>query len=247
MFGEILALSAFSYLLFNSFKKLNKTWRVRRNAKVYMGDEVSVYTDRGAKYAYKGICDYLSGDYSSSIKRFEKAMTFSTMYQNNAFCLDWMSRCYEAQEKPVELLNCCIKAVQSDPTNVKSLFNLADMYVRRGLFSKAEFYYKQVITYDKDNTAAYFLVGTLFMGRGMYEQAEEYFIKTLETDDKFTAAMSELAVLAAIDGDYKKMESYLLQIAKCEEAVKSIDRAETERLKKRLNSIRKMKELCNDS
>ena len=217
-----------------------KTLRLRKQAKLHIGDEVSIHSDLGAKFAYKGIFAYLNGDYVRSLSHFEKAMKHSTVSQNNAFCLDWMSQCYEAQEKPVVSLRCCVKAVQVEPGNIKSLFNLADMYVRQGNFAKAEFYYNQILRYDSKNTAASFMLGTLFMGKGLYEQAEEQFGKTLEMDDKFTSAFAEMSVLMAFKGDYLKMDSYY-------EKAKERKYVETDRLKNRLISIMKIQELCHDN
>jgi tetratricopeptide (TPR) repeat protein len=216
-----------------------KHLRIRKHAKIHIGDEVSVHTDKGAKFAYKGICAYLSGDYSSALTHLERALKFSTVSQNNAFCLDWMSQCYDAQEKYEESLQCCVKAVQAEPTNIKMLFNLADMYVRRGRFDKAEFYYNRILNYDEDNIAACFMLGTLFMGCGEYERAEGFFLKALEIDGRFVAAMAEMSVLCAIKGDYSTMNRYYAEAT-------DKQYIESDRLRERLDSIEKMQGLCND-
>jgi tetratricopeptide (TPR) repeat protein len=235
----IFFLAGFSIGLVYICKRLISVWRIRKYAKVNIGDEVSIHHDKGAKLAYKGICAHLSQDHSKALVYLEKAMKYSGVSHNSAFCLDWMSKCYEALEKPAETLSCRIKAVEIEPSNVKSLFNLADMYVRNGAFSKAEFYYKRILRYDKENLAATFMLGTLFMGRGLYSQAEEQFLKTLEMDNESEAALTELSVVMAIKGDYSRMDSYF-------DKAKDGEYIESDRLKKRLNSIKKMKDLCND-
>lgn len=220
-------------------KRMKRAAVISRFAKAGIGGEVSIYRDKGANFAYKGIYDYMNGDFSKALTRFEKAMAFSGGGHNKSFCFDWMSRCYDALEKTTESLDCRVKAVEAEPSNLKSLFNLADMYVRMGSFSKAEFYYNRILRYDSDNIAATFMLGTLFMGRGLYDKAEEQFVKTLQLDNKSDAAAAELSVIMAIKGDYSKMESYF-------EKTKNGNYTDPDRLKKRLNSIKKVKELCND-
>jgi tetratricopeptide (TPR) repeat protein len=206
-------------------------------AKISIGNEVSIHRDKGAKLAFRGILAFFRSDYSRAITHLEKAMEYSFVSHNNAFCLDWLAQCYDAQEKYNQSLECCVKAVQVEPSNIKSLFNLADMYVRRGLFEKAEFYYNRILRYDGTNAAACFMIGALFMGRGRYDEAQEQFLKTLDIDAQFVSAMAELSVVCAIKGDYSKMDSYY---AKAE----NNNYIESDRLKKRLNSIKKMQELC---
>ena len=225
--------------LFHVVKRLNAVSRIRKRAKKQIGEEVSIYSDKGARLAYKGICASLSEDYSKALTYFEKAMTFSGVSHNSVFCLEWMAKCYDAQEKPMELMRSRVKAVQLEPSNLKSLFGLADLYVRNGLYSKAEFYYNRILRYDNDNIAARFMLGTLFMGRGFYDEAEAQFIKALEIDKETKAASAELSVIMAIKGDYDKMEHYYAK-------AKDDEYADADRLKKRLSSIKKVKDLCND-
>jgi tetratricopeptide (TPR) repeat protein len=222
--------------MFNIVKSL----RLRKNAKTHIGDEVSIRKDKGARFAYKGIYAFLNEDYSASIDYFEKAMKYSTVTHNYAFCLDWMSQCYDELDNPAESLRCCVKIVQAEPSNVKYLFNLADMYTRRGLFEKAEFYYNRVLRYDSKNIIASFMIGTLFMGKGCYDEAQTQFQKTLDMDEKFTSAMAELSVIHAIKGDYSQMDSYYTK-------ARDHKYDESERLKKRLDLIKKMQGLCYDS
>jgi tetratricopeptide (TPR) repeat protein len=219
-------------------KQLKRLALNRRQAKTYIGDDVSIRHDEGAKYAYRGICAYLGGDYVESLVNLKKALEYSTVSHNNAFCLDWMSQCYESLDKPMESLHCCVKAVQAEPSNIKSLFNLADIYVKQGLFEKAEFYYNQILHYDKNNAPAKFMIGTLYMGLGEYRNAEEQFLEILETDNRFTSAFAELSVINAIKGDYFEMDNYY-------ERAKNNRYVESVRLRKRLDSIKKIQGMCN--
>ena len=213
--------------------------RVRATAKMCIGDEVSILLDKGARLAYKGVYAFLNDDFSKALGYFEKATEYCYDSHNSAFCLDWMAQCYEMLEKPSDSLACRVKATQVQPSDIKSLFFLAEMYTRRGLFTKAEFYYSKILRYDSGNVAARFMLGTLYMGRGLYAQAEKQLTNALDMDGEFAAAAAELSVIMAIKGDYSRMESYFA-------SVKAHKYEETGRLEKRLNSIKKMKELCND-
>jgi tetratricopeptide (TPR) repeat protein len=222
------------------FRWLIKSARFRRHAKISIGDEVSIKEDRGARLAYKGIYAFLNSEYSKSLKHLEEAMKYSMVSHNSSFCLDWMAQCYDALEKPKDSLRCCVRAVEVEPSNIKALFNLADAYVRNGSFAKAEFYYNRILRYDSKNASASFMLGTLFMGRGQYDEAHEQFLKTLEIDERSTAAMAELSVVCAIKGEYSDMDGYY-------EKIKDKKNVEADRLRKRLNSIKRVRELCNDS
>jgi tetratricopeptide (TPR) repeat protein len=220
---------------------------IRRSALACIGDEVSIYTDKGALLAYKGIYAYLCGDYSKALQILEKALKYSHVSHNSSFCFDWISQCYEAQEKSGESLTYCVKAVEAEPSNIKSLFNLAEMYAREGSFEKSEFYYSRILRYEAKNSTAAFMLGMLFMGRGEYEQAEEWFLKTLELDPEFAAANAELSVIMAIKGDYSKMDGYLSDSQKpISRRHRGIIEIDSDRLKKRLDSIKRIQELVTE-
>jgi tetratricopeptide (TPR) repeat protein len=219
--------------------------RLHRRAIACIGDEVSIYTDKGARYAYKGVYAYLNGDYSRALTHLEQALKYSLVSHNSSFCLDWISRCYEAQDKPVESLTYSVKAVEAEPSNVKSLFNLAEAYARDGVFGKAEFYYNTILRYDADNASAVFMLGMLEMGRGEYDDAEVHFLRTVELDPKFSAAYAELAVLMAIKGDYSRTDVYRAKVGETNRA--DIMGLDAERLNKRVDSIKRIQELCCDN
>ncbi|MCL2071359.1 MAG: tetratricopeptide repeat protein [Oscillospiraceae bacterium] len=220
-------------------KRLVEAHCIRNCAIKNIGNEVSIYNDKGAKLAYKGICAYLNEDHSKALTYLENAVRYSQVSHNSAFCFDWMSRCYEALGKYRESLNCCVKAVEAEPSNIKALFGLANMYVRNGAFSKAEFYYNRVLRYDQKNSYASFMLGTLFMGRGLYDKAEEQFLKTIELNNESEEAFAELSVVMAIKGDYSRMDSYFAEVTKSSNGKYT----DSDRLRKRLNSIKKMKDL----
>ncbi|MCL1881400.1 MAG: tetratricopeptide repeat protein [Oscillospiraceae bacterium] len=221
-------------------KRFRTALKYHKTAIQCIGEEVSIYKDKGAKYAYKGVRAYLIEDYSKALKCFEIALKHSDVSHNCSFCYDWMSQCYEAQNKPIETLAYSVKAANAEPSNIKSAFNLAENYARIGLFEKSEFYYKRVLDSEGENVAAHFMLGMLCMSRGMYDEAKDYFLKTIEIDANFAAAYAELTILMAIKGDYSQSNSYFNK-AQDKELI------ETERLKKRLDLIQKMQKLCQNA
>ncbi|MCL1832008.1 MAG: tetratricopeptide repeat protein, partial [Oscillospiraceae bacterium] len=221
-------------------RRIILTWRVHRAAMACIGDEVSIFADKGAKFAYKGVYAYISGDYVKALDYLECALKFSYVSHNSSFCFEWIAQCYEALEKPAETLNYSIKAVDAEPSNVKSLFNLAELYANEGAFTKAEYYYNTILRYDADNATAPFMLGMLHMGRGRYDEAETQFMNAIAKAPDNEAVYGELAVLMAIKGDYVRMEEYYPK------AVVETREDKSSRLKKRLNSIKRIQELCSD-
>jgi len=232
------------FALLQVIKRAIITRHIRRAAKACIGEGVSIFFDKGAKLAYRGIYSFLDGDFSKAIKCLEKSLKYSYVPQNCSFCYDWIARCYDAQDKTTEALTYSVKAVQAEPSNIKSLFNLAEMYARDGAFEKSHFYYNMVHKYDSKNPQAYFMQGMLSMGIGNYDEAREHFLKTVELEPKFHSAYSELSVIAAIEGDYSQADSYR---AKADaQPFGNFTNSDSERLQKRLNSIKRIQELCHD-
>jgi tetratricopeptide (TPR) repeat protein len=135
--------------------------------------------------------------------------------------------------------------VNAEPTSIKSLFNLAEMYARDGVFSKAEFYYNMILRHEKVNSSATFMLGMLFMGRGMYDEAEKRLLEVTELEPEFADSYVELSVLMAIKGDHSRAEDYL----KKADSISVNDKTELDfaRFGKRISSIKRMQELCCDN
>ncbi|MCL2633209.1 MAG: tetratricopeptide repeat protein [Oscillospiraceae bacterium] len=221
-------------------KHAMETVRIHNDAKLNLGSKIPLHKDKGARLAHKGLCAFFRNNYGKALLYFEKAMEHSYVSQNNAFCLDWMIKCYDAQEKYDEALQCCIKAVNYAPSNIRTLFNIADRYSRAGRFDKAEYYYNTILKYDKDNVAAIFMLGAIHMGGERYEEANNQLSRVLEIDERFTSAAAELSVLSAIRDDQNQAEIYYNQ-------VKDNNFRDLDRLEKRLTSIKTIRDLCNDS
>jgi tetratricopeptide (TPR) repeat protein len=235
------------FLAFFVFKRLFVKSCIYKTAIDNLGNEVSINSDIGALMAYKGIFSYLDDDYAKALQYFEESIQCSEVAHNTAFCYDWMANCYDALNKPSEAFRCCVKAVESEPSNLAALFGLADAYARKGLYEKAEYYYRKILREQKDNSAAIFLIGVLYMGQARYEDAEKQFNETIkierksgeyfEPGNKTGAALAELSLLSAIKGEYALADSYF---SKATENMYS----ESKTLRKQLDSIKMMKELC---
>jgi tetratricopeptide (TPR) repeat protein len=238
---QIIVITAVTILFIYACAKLWRylwVWaRVRAVAMQFIGSEASLYTDKGAKYSYKGICKYQKNDIAGALKCFEKALTYSYIPYNRSFCYDWISQCYECQDKFPEALTFSRKAAEEDPENVKAVFNLADCYARDGMYDKSEFYYNVILKYDKCNLMAIYMLGMLALSRGSYDKAEECFVETLKLDPHFSSAHEVISIVSAIKGDYERADKYWKNI-------KEIGHPFTDRLKQRLDSIKRIQELC---
>ena len=224
-------------LTYELIRRLIKNLVCSKQAKIHIGTEVSVRSDEGAWFAYRGVYFYFRENHAKALRCFERALKNSYITQNNAFCYDWMSRCYTLLDKQAEALEYSLKAARAEPTNAKVLFNLCDIYVKQGGFKKAEYYYEQVLRYDEGNVMAHFMLGVLFMGRGLYDKAEKTFVEITQKHKSFSSAFAELSVLMAIKGDYSQMDSYY-------NLAKNHNYLDWGRLEKRLNSIKDIRETC---
>jgi len=217
-------------------------------AKLFISGGFFLPFDKGARLAYKGVCDCFKQRFEKAIVSFEKAMKYSYETQNCVFCLDWMSKCYDAVGKPEMSFNCCVKSVEISPGNIQSLLNLAERYLGKGKLEKARYYYQNVLKYDADNDYAKFMTGIIDMLSGDYSKAAEMFYPVAENTavnaktqaaGKFPLLTAEAAIIAAIQGDKGKSRFFL------ESALKS-GYEETERLSGRIDCIEKMRKLCLD-
>jgi tetratricopeptide (TPR) repeat protein len=218
------------------FKRVTEDIRLRYDAKLNIGSRVSLREDKGARLAYEGICDCFKHKYEKAVVCFEEAIRHSYDPHNCAFCLEWMTKCYDAQGMSDESFNCCVKAVQVAPSSSTALSNLADRYVKKGWYDKAEFYYKSVLKFDEKNDYAIYLHGMIEMGRGHYEEAVNWFEKPTKTEE-YPPLIAEHAMVSAITGNYDKAEIFY-------EKAKNKGYEEIKRLREKLDCIKRVRELC---
>jgi len=143
-------------------------------ARMFVSGGFFLTRDKGARLAYKGVCDCFKRNYEKAIAFFEKAMKYSYDPQNCVFCLDWMTRCYDAEGKSDRSLGCCVRAVEVSPGNIPALFNLAERYLERGQLEKARFYYEKVLKYDEKKRLREIYDGNnRYVRRGLRESRRE--------------------------------------------------------------------------
>jgi len=237
----IIILPAIAFLLAVALRPVADNIAICLKAEMFVSGGLFVPKDKGARFAYKGVVNCFKQNYVKAVFFLEKAMKYSYDPQNCVFCLDWMTKCYDAQGKPDRSLDCCIKAVEVFPSNIPSLFNLAERYLGRGKFDKARYYYETVLKYDEKNNYAKFMTGVTDMLSGEYARASEIFAPLEKISEQLPIMSSELAVIAALLGDMQKSREF-------SESAKKGGYEEPERLSGRLDCIERMRELClNDS
>ena len=130
------------------------------------------------------------------------------------------------------------------------MYNLANTYVRKKEYKKAEKYYLKAIENGADNSA-YNNLGYLYYYKlNNLEKGEEYFLKAIEMNKRDTDPMENLANLYFSAGKDKEAEKLLLKVVELEENEKHLnnllkfyneigENRKAQRIEKRLEKIKK--------
>jgi len=234
-------IGAAACLLFAVLKRVVKSIVISDKAKLCVSGSLFIPNDKGARLAYKGVRACFAHDYEKAVAHLEEAMKYSYDEQNRLFCLEWLTRCYDARERYDYSLNCCVKAAEACSDNPAVLFGLADRYSGAGRFDKAKFYYEAGLRHVKKNDYAAFMLGELELLGGDYEKAAEKIYPLAEAEGNAVMA-ARAALLAAIEGDEQKSRDFLEKVGKSHP-----NREERDNLEDCINCVNRVRELCNDS
>jgi len=234
-------IGAAAALLFAVLKRAVKSIATSDKAKLCVSGSLFIPRDKGARLAYKGVRACFAHDYERAIAYLEEAMKYSYDEQNRLFCLEWLTKCYDARERFDYSLNCCVKAAEACSDNPAVLFGLADRYSGAGKFDKAKFYYEAGLRHVKKNDYASFMLGELELLGGNYEKAAEKIYPLADAEGNSVMA-ARAALLAAITGDGQKSRDYFEKTGN-----PGINREERDNLEDCINCINRVRELCNDS
>ena len=98
------------------------------------------------------------------------------------------------------------KAIELDPTNAETFYNLGKLYTSKKEYAKAIQAYDKAIDLDPSSPDAFFNLGFLYYGRKDYSKAEALFLKVTELQPAYLdEAYFNLAVVQNLQG--KKKES----------------------------------------
>lgn len=184
------------------------------------------------------ICYWKSGDFKLATSTLERSLRikkvslgeedpdYKASLLNLANILHDNNNRVRAENLYMEVIESYDSTSFKDGYYVAALNNLGSLYERQALFSQAEKYYLEVLTYtneaagDSHSTYAKALhnLGNLYKKTGNIKKAEEHFEKSLMVFTKnnrheleFAALLSDYGLFFADRGNFSKAEEYLKQ------------------------------------
>lgn len=167
-----------------------------------------IRNDEAAKYAYKGIVKLFQGKYPDADDLLQKALSLSTVRQNQMFCTEWLVKLYEATDNDSRLLWCYRKAAEFAPDDPEVQSRLGHAYYADGKLSNAEYCFRQALEYDPNHGYSYYSLAKIQMVRGEDEKALETLQKLLTIQENHPLVLAELATWYAIHDDEEKCREY---------------------------------------
>lgn len=103
------------------------------------------------------------------------------------------------------------KAVERDPSDTESFFDLGRFQLLQGHFEEALASFETVLKQDPDSVTAQTLIGNLRMAQGKLKEAELAYLKALGMEPRYAAAHNELGNLYLRRGDKEGARSEFLR------------------------------------
>lgn len=163
-----------------------------------------IRNDDAAKYAYKGIVKLFQGNYPDADDLLQRALSLSTVRQNQMFCIEWLIKLYEATENDARLLWCFRKAAEFAPDDPEVQSRLGHAYFADGKLSNAEYCFEQALRYDPNHGYSYYSLAKIYMVRGEEEKALETLNRLTKIQENHPLVYAELATFYAMRDDEEK-------------------------------------------
>lgn len=208
------ALSAF---VVNMFLIIRNKVELRRAALKALGKQGirKIRNDEAAKYAYKGIVKLFQGKYPDADDLLQRALSLSSVRQNQMFCIEWLIKLYEATENDPRLLWCFRKAAEFAPDDPEVQSRLGHAYYVEGKLSSAEYCFQQALEYDPNHGYSYFSLAKIYMVRCQDEKALETLQKLVTIQENHPLVYAELATWYAMHDDEEKCREYYEKALLC--------------------------------
>ncbi|MGN1340940.1 MAG: tetratricopeptide repeat protein [Oscillospiraceae bacterium] len=174
-----------------------------------------IRNDEAAKYAYKGIVKLFQGKYPDADDLLQRALSLSTVRQNQMFCIEWLIKLYEATDNDSRLLWCYRKAAEFAPDDPEVQSRLGHAYYADGKLSNAEYCFKQALEYDPNHGYSYYSLAKIHMVRGEDDKALELLLKLSTIQENHPLVLAELATWYAIHDDEEKCREYYEKAMLC--------------------------------
>ena len=165
----------------------------------------------GDSLLVQGAEDYKNGDYTSAIDKLERAEKIGLKQQKEGNLYSIMGNCYMELDLYEEALEYYTLALETDPSSVIYIVNLAIGYRQSGEFEKAVELYEQALEIDPDYAELNSSLGTLYIFLDDAQTAVYYFEKALEQNPSLATTYGNAALAYAMLGDFETAERYLRQ------------------------------------
>lgn len=204
-------------LLANLLALLKERLGMRRAALKALGKQGirKIRNDEAAKYAYKGIVKLFQGKYPEADDLLQRALSLSSVRQNQMFCIEWLIKLYEATENDPQLLWCFRKAAEFAPDDPEVQSRLGHAYYVEGKLSSAEYCFQQALEYDPNHGYSYFSLAKIYMVRCEDDKALETLQKLVTIQENHPLVYAELATWYAIHDDEEKCREYYEKALLC--------------------------------
>ena len=188
------------------FRMINERIALRRAALKALGKHGirKIRSDEAAKYAYKGIVKLFQGKYPDADDLLQRALSISSVRQNQMFCVEWLIKLYEATENESRMLWCFRKAAEFAPDDPEVQSRLGHAYFADGKLSNAEYCFEQALKYDPNQGYSYYSLAKIYMVRGEEERALETLNKLTKIQENHPLVYAELATFYAMRNDEEK-------------------------------------------
>lgn len=199
------------------FRMINERIALRRAALKALGKHGirKIRSDEAAKYAYKGIVKLFQGKYPDADDLLQRALSLSSVRQNQMFCIEWLIKLYEATENDPRLLWCFRKAAEFAPDDPEVQSRLGHAYYVEGKLSSAEYCFQQALEYDPNHGYSYFSLAKIYMVRCQDEKALETLQKLVTIQENHPLVYAELATWYAMHDDEEKCREYYEKALLC--------------------------------
>lgn len=160
----------------------------------------SMYKDRTARLAYKGIYKLMQDKYPEAEELLTKALSLADVRNNQIFCVEWLGHVYEAMENDARLLWCYRKAVEFAPENPEFQSRLGHAYFVDGRLEKSKYCFEQALHFDPNHGYSRYSLAKICMVRGEDGEAVRRLEELAKIQENHPLIFAELAVIHAMNG-----------------------------------------------
>ncbi|MFP4498966.1 MAG: tetratricopeptide repeat protein, partial [Vulcanimicrobiota bacterium] len=132
--------------------------------------------------------------------------------EKNAVAWSNIGKYYEHRKKFQKAENCYLKALQSDPDMVETVFSLGKVYMVQEKFEQAKLSFKKALTLDSENGTYWYNLGAALYEEGFYSDAANAAKNSLEKSPESISAFSLYIDASEFAGETLECREYLEKV-----------------------------------